>query len=73
MIGWYKRMDKTIYHQTAWQKVDNKNIYLVKHSDTMKWEMGDESEVEIVQSPNYWKVCRGNNSFSTCLFICYHY
>ena len=55
-IGWYKRMDNTVYHQTAWQKVDDEKIYLVKHSDTMKWTMGDESGVEIVQSPNYWKV-----------------
>ena len=55
-------MDNTVYHQTAWQKVDDEKIYLVKHSDTMKWEMGDEPEVDIVQSPNYWKVCYGKNS-----------
>ena len=57
MIGWYKRIDKTVYHQTAWQKEDNEKLYLVKHSDTIKVPLGSESDVEIVQSPNYWKVC----------------
>ena len=50
-------MDKTVYHQTAWQKVDNVNLYLVKHSDTIKARFGSEPEIEIVQNPNYWKVC----------------
>ena len=56
VLGWYKRMDKTVYHQTAWQKEDNENLYLVKHSDTIKAQLGSEPEVEIVQNPNYWKV-----------------
>ena len=57
VIGWYQRMDNTVYHQTAWRNVDNENIYLVKHSDIMNHDMGNFKNVEIVQSPNYWKVC----------------
>ena len=63
MIGSYKRMDKTIYHQTAWQKVDNENLYLVKHSDIIKVPLGSESDLEIVQTPNYWKVCLYYHNF----------
>jgi len=61
VIGTYKRMDKTVYHQTAWQKVDNANLYLVKHSDTIKVPFGSEPEVKIVQNPNYWKVIALND------------
>ena len=64
VIGTYKRMDKTVYHQTAWQKVDNENLYLVKHSDTIKVPLGSKSDVEIVQNPNYWKVCIRVSKFS---------
>ena len=64
VFGMYQRMDNTVYHQTAWRKVDNEKMYLVKHSDIINQHLGNEPNLEIVQSPNYWKVCRDNSSFS---------
>ena len=56
----------TRFHQTAWVKEDNDKLYLVKHSDNIIRENGeDEKGVVVVQSPNHWKVKFGRFSFFT--------